>query len=334
MSLFDFFKKQLQTVIEWQPQQSDLLIWKYPAATDEIKNASKLIVSPGQGCILVKEGKVTDVFTEQGTFSLSTDNFPFITNVLKAVQLFESEHKVGLYYFRSADVMNQGWGTSSPIKYMDSQYNIPIQLAAHGNFSYRLLDPEKLFTQLVGTVRQYSTQEFRDVAQSRILQILTSHFSKAQLPFNKIDSQLNEISKQVKEELNNEFEILGMQLIDFRIEGNFFDEETEKRIGRIADITSDSLAAAEGGLSYAELEKLKALRDAAKNEGGLAAVGASLGAGVSLSQIFTDKVDELSKGDPSDDPLKRLQKLKILLDENIITQEEFDAKKKEILKDI
>ena len=113
MGIKSFFKKQLSTVIEWTDQKSDLLFFEYEAPTSEIKNASKLIVSPGQGCILVYEGKVQDVLTEQGTYFLESDNHPFITSFLKLRQMFESEHKMHLYYFRLAEIINQPWDRKS-----------------------------------------------------------------------------------------------------------------------------------------------------------------------------------------------------------------------------
>lgn len=74
-----------------------------------------------------------------------------------------------------------------------------------------------------------------------------------------------------------------------------------------------------------DMEKLKALRDAAANEGGLACAGLQFGAGLELGKIMLDKKDT------NVDPVQQLQKLKLLLNEGIITQEEFDAKKKEWL---
>jgi hypothetical protein len=58
-----------------------------------------------------------------------------------------------------------------------------------------------------------------------------------------------------------------------------FDAATQQRIGRVADVAADTQAAA--GLSYAELENLKALREAARNAGGLAGAGGQLGPGPS-----------------------------------------------------
>lgn len=330
MGLRNIFRKQLASVIEWKPQPSDLLLHRYPSPTEEIKNASKLIVGPGQGCILVYEGKVTNVLSEQGTYNIRTDNHPFITSLLKISQNFESEHKVALFYYRKAEVLNQGWGTSSPIKYIDQEYGIPVELSAYGNFSYVVEDPERLLTELVGTEDDYTTFDFREMMQSRIADGLRSHLADAELPFTKIDTQLANISKALNTNLYSEYDKLGMALIDFRIESTTFDKNTIKRIGEVADITSGAKAAAEAGLSFAELEKLRALRDAAKNEGGgFAAAGIGLGAGVEMGKLFTEKTNEiLIKGE---DPYQQLKKLKLLLDENILTEEEYEEKKKEIL---
>lgn len=334
MGLFRFFKKQLASVVEWQPQETDRLFWKYPAATDEIKNASKLIVSPGQGCILVYDGKVVNVIDREGVYNLATDNHPFITSLLKVAQLFESEHKMGLYFYRKANVLNQGWGTSAPIKYRDEEYNIPVHLSAYGNFSYRLLDAEKFFTEYVGAQPEYTSMEFREIAQSRIPQIFASYLAKAKIPYLKIDQEVNELAKAVGKELADEFSGFGLELLDFRIEGNSLDEETQERIGRIADVSADTQAAKEGDLTYAQLEKLRALRDSAQNEGGVAGAGVALGAGVSMGKMFNNQVDELTQPVPGKDPVEQLRRLKLLFDEEILTKEEYEEKKKAYLNDL
>ncbi len=71
------------------------------------------------------------------------------------------------------------------------------------------------------------------------------------------------------------------------------------------------------------------MRDAAKNEGGLAGAGTQLGVGMELGKMFDAKKEETISNEA--DPVVQLQKLKLLLTEGIITQEEFEAKKKEWL---
>lgn len=83
MGLMNIFKRQLSQVIQWQQQNAEILWEKYQSNNnDEIKNASKLIVAAGQGCVLVYEGKIIDILGE-GIFNLKTDNHPFITSLLK-----------------------------------------------------------------------------------------------------------------------------------------------------------------------------------------------------------------------------------------------------------
>jgi len=331
MGLGDFFRKQLNTVIEWENQQPDLLFYKFPVPTAEIKNDSKLIVSPGQGCILVYEGKVTGLLEQEGIFNIETENIPFLTTLSKYMQFFESEHKAHIYFYRKAAIVNQAWGTASPIKYIDASYKLPIELGMYGNYSMQISDPLSFFNEIVGSRDVYTVDDSKALLMSRIPQSLTSLLAQLKLSYIDIDSQLDTVATSLKERLNAEFQSLGLELKDFKIQGTNFDQKTMERIGRIADITAESSAAAEGGLSYVELEKLRALRDAARNEGGLAGAGLQLGFGMEMGKVLDTKKEELTSLSPNTDPIVYLQKLKLLLDENILTQEEFDQKKKEIL---
>jgi membrane protease subunit (stomatin/prohibitin family) len=160
--------------------------------------------------------------------------------------------------------------------------------------------------------------------QSRLGQALATQLAGAQFSYQQLDAQLGTLSAALREELAAEFAPLGFELTDFRINGTVFDKGTQQRIAKISNVTADAQAAAAGGLNYTELEKLKALRDAARTEGGLAGAGLQLGVGAELGRAFASMPDQA----PATDPMQQLQKLKVLLNEGIITQEEFDAKKK------
>lgn len=332
MALRNFFRRQLRTVIEWANQSPDILFFQFQALTDEIKNTSKLIVNPGQGCILVYEGKVIDVLTEPGTYQLSTANHPFVTNLLKMMQSFESEHKMKFYFFRSADLVDQKWGTSSPIKYMDSVYQFPIELGAYGTYSIRIDDANQFFTKIVGSKPSYTANELRQLMVSRIIPTITTNLANQRYSYQNIDTQLVNIAADTKNILCPIFSELGLNLTDFRIEATSFNDETVARINKIADSRSEALAAEQVGLSYVENEKLKALRDAAKNEGGLAGAGLQIGAGFELAKSFDlNNKNGSSIENPDNEMINQLKKLKSLLDDGILTQEEFTAKKKQIL---
>lgn len=332
MGLKSFFKRQLSTVVQWSDQQADYLFYKVPTPTSEIKNASKLIVSPGQGCILVYDGKVQDVLTTTGTYFLKTDNIPFITSLLKVSQAFESEHKMHLYFFRTAEVLNQSWGTPNPIKYVDPEYKFPVELGAYGNYSFKIIQSESIFSNLIGSSDIYTAQDFREVITGRIIGCITSFFGKSAYSYNQIDANLIQISDSLKLQINDTLKNLGLELTDFQVESCSFDQNTQKHIQDIAAMTTQAIAASEVGLDYVELEKLRALRDAASNEGGLAGAGLQMGVGFELSKTFMDQKQNVEgQNITQEDPIAQLKKLKMLLDQQILTQQEYDSKKTEIL---
>jgi membrane protease subunit (stomatin/prohibitin family) len=81
---------------------------------------------------------------------------------------------------------------------------------------------------------------------------------------------------------------------------------------------------------------------AAKNEGGIAGLGASIGAGVGIGQQFSQMLANVnspaindnseSMDGLNDEAISFLEKLHNLLTKGVITQQEFDVKKTEILK--
>ncbi len=336
MGLWDTVKGQLRSVIEWENAHQENLFELWSINGDEIKDASKLIVKPGQGVLFLYEGQIEAVHLEEGLYDLSTDNVPFLTTLSKYMQAFESEHKVGIYFFWQTEFLNQKWGTPTPVKYDDPVYKFPVALRAHGNFSFRITRPESFFVNVVGSRPVYTLQDAKRVIVDRFLQQLTDLFAEQGLSYAEIDKNRNELAQALTTHCAAEFEPLGFELTDLRIEGTDFDEETKARIARIADMTAEAEAAKRAGLNYAQLQQLEAMREAARNEGGMASAGVGLGAGLGLGQAFASGMTNMQAGAPAaaDDPTARLQKLKSMFEAELISKEEYDKKKAEILADL
>ncbi|MDB5105132.1 MAG: hypothetical protein JWP91_2821 [Fibrobacteres bacterium] len=336
MGLFDPIRRQLRSVIEWESPGEDELFRKWSEDGDEIKNASRLIANPGQGCLFVYEGKVRNVLDREGSIRLSTENIPFWTTLTKSMQAFESDHKTGIYFFRKTRILNQKWGTVSPIKYEDPEFGFPVALKAFGNFSCQIAEPEKFFLSVVGARDSYLVSDLREALLSRLVPVLSAYLAEKKLAYLEIDSRRNEIAAGALERLRPDFAKLGFVIGDFGIEGTDFDEGTKQRIGQISDKLADRHAADKLGISYGELQRLMALRDAARNEGGAAGVLVGAGTGSALAGMASASVASTagSGADASEGSLSRLRKLKGLFDEKLISESEYDAKKREILKDL
>ena len=332
MGLWTSVTGQLRSVIEWKNPAPDMLFQRWTDNGDEIKNASKLLVGPGQGVIFVYEGKPQAVITEPGLTDLKTQNIPFWTTVTKFMQAFRSEHKVGIYFFRTAEVLNQGWGTPGPVKYIDPQYKFPVGMKGYGNFSFRISDASSFFINVMGQRDELLVDDLRSVIVARIVQPLTDFLAESGFGYNEIDSRRNEIADGVRDKVSPILQALGFQLSDFRIENTDFDDDTRRRVGRIADMQAEAQAAQAVGMDFAKVQQLAALRDAAQNQGGMAGLGVGLGAGMGLGQAMSGMMNTMGTQQPAaDDPVARLAKLKLMLDSSLISQEEYDAKKQQII---
>ena len=199
MGLFNVFKGQLAQVIQWADPRPGDLWYRFPSSLDEIKDGSKLIVAPGQGALLVYEGKVAEVLTEAGSFQLKTDNHPFFTTLVRLRQGFESEHKLQIYFFRTTQIVNIPWGTATPILIVDPIYKVPVELGVHGVYAFRVADPSHFFTQFIGAgVANYEVSALQSVIVERAYQQIASILHAHQYPITEIDGRLPEISRELQ----------------------------------------------------------------------------------------------------------------------------------------
>ena len=283
-----FWANQTRSVIEWKDASPDILIWRWDGTNDELKNASKLIVNPGQAAIFVYKGEIIAVHEDPGMFELRTGNIPFLTTWSKIMQNFTSENKANVYFVKINQMVNQKWGTKAPVKYNDPVYKFPVGMRAFGNFSFRITDIRMFFNEYAGNQDVVPVSYIRNIIVDRILQPMTDIFATAGFSYAEIDKNRMELSAKVQQAVAPEFLPLGFEMSDFRIENTDFDEKTQERIDKISDKMADVHAVnAMGDINqssmnaYANVEQLRALNTAAGNNGA-AGLGVGMGAGMGL----------------------------------------------------
>ncbi len=332
MAFFDPLKRQLRSVIQWDNENNDTLFYRWSSNGDEIKNVSKLIVGPTQGCIFVYEGKIKAVFHNEGLFDIETSNIPFITTIKKTMQFFESEHKAEFYFYKKSIITDQKWGTIAPIKYIDPIYNFPVELFAFGNYSMQIKDPKSFFVSIVGEQEYFGIDELRKIVNARLVHPMSDMFAESKISYNHIDEQREELGDTLKLKLDKEFHTLGFTLVDFRIEGTEFDDNTKNRIDKIADTQATHYAAQQVGVSYKDMRQLDALSDAATNEAGAAGIFMGANAGNMLSSNLSEPL--ASTTTVNETMVQRLTHLKELFEAELITDKEYEKKKHAILEEI
>jgi membrane protease subunit (stomatin/prohibitin family) len=213
-----------------------------------------------------------------------------------------------------------------------------VGLSAYGNYSFRVKDPRWFFVNVVAGAPLYTVEDFRRVMNDRLVHPLADHLAEARYSYAEIDARREEIAAGMQRRLAADFAALGCEITDFRIEGTGFDAETVRRIGQIADVSAEAQAAAAAGLDYRGVQQLEAMREAARNQGGGAGVGMGLGAGLGFGQMMAGALGGAAtpaSGAPTPpaggDVAVRLEQLEKLRASSLVTEEEYRAKRQEIL---
>jgi membrane protease subunit (stomatin/prohibitin family) len=333
VALFDFIKKQFIDVIEWTERDSGVLSYRYPMQDKEIQNGAKLTVRDSQLALFVNEGRIADLF-KPGLFTLNTNTLPVLTNLLNWDKLFQSPFKSDVYFFSTREQIDQRWGTQAPITIRDNMFGV-VRLRAHGTYSYLIEDPTTFYQKISGTQEIYTVAQIEGQLRSLILTSIASQLGSSQHAFVDMAANQMKFSELLKDYLVKPFSDYGLKLSSFFVQSITLPEELQEYLDK-----STSMKMVGDLRQYTQFQAAESLPLAAQNEGGLAGAGVGLGAGISIGQAFTNALGQTNanvsanQGIPSEDPFAVINKLHELLTKGIISQEEFDLKKIELLKKI
>src|SRR3954470_1736019 len=166
MSLGSFIRKQFIDVLQWNEETEGVLAWRFPMQDFEIQNGAILNVRESHVAVFVNEGKIADVFGA-GTYKLTTQTLPVLTNLKNWDKLFQSPFKSDVYFYSTRIQTGRKWGTPQPITIRDKDFDM-VRIRAFGMFSYRLSDPKKFFA-LSGTREIYTRDDMEGQLQGIML---------------------------------------------------------------------------------------------------------------------------------------------------------------------
>lgn len=338
MGLVDFIKKQFIDVIEWTESEDGVLAWHYPFEDREIQNGATLVVRESQLALFVNEGKVADLFGP-GTHRLTTQTLPLLTNLKNWDKLFASPFKSDVYFFSTRQQLDLRWGTSQPVTLRDKDFGA-VRLRAFGNYSVRLADPRVFHTEISGTRAAYTVADLDGQLRGVLLQHLSDAVAGSGIPF--LDLAANQIAfaKAIMAAVAPSFEAMGLQLETLTVQNVSLPEELQKVLDQ--KIGMGMVGQNMGQfMQYQAAQSLPTLASASGQGGGVVADAASLGAGLALGQVMAQTIQQgLQPPSPAvapvsvDEVMATLEKLGELKAKGILTDEEFSAKKAELLKKI
>ena len=356
----------------------ELLIWRQPE--EDFNTNSTLIVMPGEEAIFIKGGNIEEVFGN-GTYKLSTENYPFISRLRNAFTGGISTFNCVVYFVRKADSQEIRWGTESPIQVRDKVWGIRTDARVRGAYKVRIENPAKFLEKLIGNNVPYQfhtelSKYFESEFQGKIKSAISKFLNGLDQELIGIDAYIDELSEQVEPYIDEVIQDYGLKCVKFSLAGLDIDNSKYDAIdqSQIASISKVKLAQGDKGVmdvlgaDWGRQQAANILGDLARNPGagGVGAMGAGMGMGVAAGSVFGNMASQMfapmnqqpaqqsvqpAQPTPSgrfapkgggnagasqpassqEDPMETLAKLKKMLDAGLIEQNEYDAKKAEIL---
>jgi membrane protease subunit (stomatin/prohibitin family) len=343
MGLMDFIKKQFIDILQWTESGDGTLAWRFPMKDMEIQYGASLTVRESQMAVFVNEGKVADVFGP-GMYKLTTQTIPVLTYLKNWDKLFESPFKSDLYFFSTRQQIDQRWGTPQPITIRDKDFGA-VRLRAFGNYAYHIADPKVFHQKISGTRDVYGAADLEPQLRGMFLQHISDAIAQSGVPFLDLAANQVEFANAIAATLAPSFEGFGLALDSVTVQNVSLPEELQKILDQKIGM---GMVGGDMGkfMQYQTAQAIPEMaKGAAQGGGGVAGDAMGLGAGIAMGQVLAQNLQQgLQSGSNNaaaaasaaavkpEDVMATLEKLGELKARGILTQEEFDAKKAELLK--
>ncbi|MFO0600807.1 MAG: SPFH domain-containing protein [Myxococcaceae bacterium] len=356
MGIFDSLKSEAQrNFIARADEAKNHIIYKYPERN--IRVMTQLTVQADEIALFVKDGIVAGKLGP-GRHNLDTNNIPFLSALLEKVtggNLFVAE----VYFITTREFPQIKFG--GPIgDVRDPETGLGIGTMVYGDFSMQVTNPEQLLVGMVG-MRKADNEEFIGWFKSQVLKVTRDRIAelcvKKKWPLLDVTSgaYTEEIETEVIGGLVPHTEKYGVSIVRF---GNFTvsikpeDEATLKKLSK--DVAYSRLAG--GFQQYAQGQAmLGAAEGMAKGGGdggggaGNALGGMGMGMGFGMAQMFMNQNQMQQQNQQQQQAqaqaaqansgggksvMDRLKQLSELKGAGLISEEEFAAKKADLMKEL
>ena len=242
------------------------------------------------------------------------------------------------------------FGTRGPLAYNDLHYGTDLEIFSYGTFSVQVTDPVRLVRNFIpANTASYSFRSLgaREQLVAEFLHslIVAVNALSVEYRISQLPAQANSIASTIRSEGENAGtwdERFGLKLVSVAVENIEFSDDSRELIRQYSE-KKMNVAAYEGVSKHAadvaaQQMIAEGVRDNGLGEGGGMLFGMNLASSLSprdasavVGAPSTSGTHEQGTQASLDAQIEAIKKLKELLDAGILSQEEFDAKKREVL---
>jgi membrane protease subunit (stomatin/prohibitin family) len=153
----------------------------------------------------------------------------------------------------------------------------PTRLRAFGSFAIKVQDVPVFLRNVVGTGQRFTVDEIGEQLRDMMVGRFADVLGESKMPVLDMAANQDELGNFLTTRLRDDFAAFGLQLVKLVVENISLPPEVEQaldtrtKMGVIGDLSR-----------YTQFQAAEAMRDAAKNPGGIAGAGVGFGAGMAI----------------------------------------------------
>ncbi len=319
-----------------------------PGSEGVISNGSKIFVPENTAAVIYNQQAIENILPTPGGYEyLDGDESVFngdglihpITDQVKKRFGFggiTSDNKQ-IAFINLREIRDIRFGTPGPQIYHDPAYGVDFEFHAWGSFSIKVVDAERFVKNFVpaGTL-SYSVDDSK--AKQQIVSDFLQSFQVAlnslstSVRVSQLVSMENDIAARIMDDHMNTgawLDRFGFSLVKATINSIELSDESKELLHQYAAKKMDLSAYSDITQKASDISAQQKIAQGIE-EHGLGNMGGMI-FGMNMAQGLGMNANTKSNDVSIDQQLDVLKKLKDALDSGILTQDEFDAKKKEIL---
>lgn len=330
----------------------------FKGSADVISNGSKIFVPENSAAFIFSQAGIEDVVTQAGGYEyragqpsiFAGDGFT-ASIVSQTVDRFgyggQTSDQKYLAFVNLREIRGLKFGTRGPMVYHDRFYGADLELLAFGTFSLRVVDAVAFVRNfLPANARYYAfdSPEARQQISSEFMQafLVAVNSLSATHRISELPSQAGAIAELIADDnsaLGSWITRYGLDVVQVGIESIELSPESRELVKQYS-ANKMNLSAFEGisqqASNVAAQQKVaQGVQDHGLGDGGGMLFGMNLAQAINpLTAAPTAPVVAASAAAPSlslDEQIEMVKKLKDLVDAGVLSQDEFDAKKKEVM---
>ncbi len=347
MGIISFIKGGVAELAIARPDVAkDFWVYKHPDQTIPMK--AQLTVDSDEVALFFKDGKFVSTLPA-GRHTLDASNIPFLGQLVDKFtggNVFICE----VFFVTMREMPSIKFGTSVG-DVQDPATSLRIRLMTHGEFSARVIDPTKFVIGLAGQ-RAQSNDGFLSWFKSQIQKVLKDAIAemivKQKWPILQVTSgaYTEELETGTLEKVRKDIEPYGVEIVRFGDFSVTMDDADRDRLDKLNDRVAyvNGIGSVNGGMAaYQQLAQAEMMMGAAegmkKGDSGTSTAfqGAGIGMGFAMANNMSGAMGGAMAGgnvpakETKDQLMATLKQLGELKTAGILTDAEFDVKKKEIL---